>query len=97
MDGPWWRERIVMVGAGGAEDAGARRGWRAMNATKGYVVAWSFCDATSVYDVEQLALRTPTEPLTAPCFSVTDIAAPYQYVVLLDDAEQARVSKSTPG
>ena len=61
MDGPWLRHRIVMVGAGGADNAAARRSWRAMNAAKAYVVSRSFCDAISVDEVEQLAPGTPVE------------------------------------
>ena len=46
--GPWCLERMVNVGGGGASGRvlGPRRGWRAMNATNGYVVAWSFWDAS---------------------------------------------------
>lgn len=37
------------MGGGGASGRvlGPRRGWRAMNATNGYVVAWSFWDAVT--------------------------------------------------
>jgi len=41
---PWWRERTDMTGEE-PEDREARGGWRAMNATKGKVVAPSFCEA----------------------------------------------------
>jgi hypothetical protein len=46
---PWWRERMVSIGGFVVvpfvlEDAERvpRRGWRARNATKGYVVTWEF-------------------------------------------------------
>lgn len=46
MQGPWCLERMVRVGDEVEDAPGARRGCSAMNATKGYVVACSFCEAS---------------------------------------------------